>query len=63
MLLVNECSKLESVNMPVYEIGENSQSLLDHPRNFHFCFHAVIAFPFNCYVRYFYVYTCGISKI
>ena len=33
MYLVNESSKLESVNR-VHEIGEKSHSLLDHPRNF-----------------------------
>ena len=32
MYLVNESSKLESVNT-VYEIGEKSHSLLDHPRS------------------------------
>ena len=32
MYLVNESSKLESVNR-VHEIGEKSHSLLDHPRN------------------------------
>ena len=31
MYLVNESSKLESVNR-VHEIGEKSHSLLDHPR-------------------------------
>ena len=31
MYLVNERSKLESVNR-VHEIGEKSHSLLDHPR-------------------------------
>ena len=31
MYLVNESSKLESVSR-VYEIGEKSHSLLDHPR-------------------------------
>ena len=33
MYLVNESSKLVSVNR-VYEIGEKSHSLLDHPRTF-----------------------------
>ena len=33
MYLVNESSKLESVNR-VHEIGEKSHSLLDHPRSF-----------------------------
>ena len=31
MYLVNESSKLEAVSR-VYEIGEKSHSLLDHPR-------------------------------
>ena len=33
MYLVNESSKLESVNR-VHEIGEKSHSLLDHPRKY-----------------------------
>ena len=33
MYLVNESSKLESVNR-VHEIGEKSHSLLDHPRTY-----------------------------
>ena len=32
MYLVNESSKLEAVSR-VYEIGEKSHSLFDHPRN------------------------------
>ena len=35
MYLVNESSKLESVNR-VHEIGEKSHSLLDHPRTIFF---------------------------
>ena len=34
--LVNENSTLESVNR-VYEIGEKSHSLLDHPRMYQIC--------------------------
>ena len=43
MYLVNESSKLESVNR-VHEIGEKSHSLLDHPRIFDFIGYELILY-------------------